>query len=369
VNNSTYRALTQAGFLAVAAAAIGWPAWAEELSPTLLPPKPLPVPAFSAPQNGAVIDSGPILNPSDAPQAGPMLPPSVTPAPTRVWNVAPNAPAPQTGMPLPPRPQAPIWQVRPIAQPTGQPLPSNMVMNGWRMPAQGMPTQVPMPGHDAPAAILAIPHGAITPTARPDWNWHGYDTYNALAHLSQPTPANSATADMAPYMKYAHLWRLSQNAIIKPGPDAKNTAPAPSSPPLPSQGLNTKAEPNIEWRGTGDSSNQGTAVSESNGWNTNNVTTANYSGNSLPTRPNEQVIVVEPPASTAPRTPLQVREKISEICSVKARNLIVEQLSPIRLRIAFMVREQADAESLTTQLSALRELAPYKVDFEVQIGQ
>jgi hypothetical protein len=378
VETSTRRTLSLAGMLVATVAAIGLvaPTAAQQPSPTLLPPKPLPPPTFANGMEGgagtalrptgAATDNGPILSPSEPPPADSVLPPiqPTNPPPPRVWNVAPTGPQLPANGGMPPRSTAPMWQMRPMSQPTGQPIPATSGLAGWRMPNQGQ-----MPAPNAPAAMLAVPRGAITPTARPDWNWHGYDTYNAFGRPAQPVAAaNSAPADMAPYMKYAHLWRLSQNAIVKPSP-----APVPTGVPAELPGLNPanavnmpNPDPNVEWRGTGDSSNQGTAVSE--GWSNNGVTTANFNGN-LPTRPAQDVIVVEPPSQAVARTPLQVRAKISEVCSGTARNLIVEQLSPIRLRVAFMVRDQVDAETLTNQLSALRELAPYKVDFEVQIGQ
>jgi hypothetical protein len=97
-------------------------------------------------------------------------------------------------------------------------------------------------------------------------------------------------------------------------------------------------------------------------------TQTSYTPTALPARP-VQVLPDPPPNTAGYRIPLHIRERISAICDGKARNLVVEQPSPIRLRIAFLVRTPSDAESLTTQLAALPELGPFKVDFEVQIGQ
>ncbi len=66
---------------------------------------------------------------------------------------------------------------------------------------------------------------------------------------------------------------------------------------------------------------------------------------------------------------MPVREKVSQICTGRCRNLVVEMISPIRLRIAFLVKDQTEADMLTNLLGGAQELAPYKVDFEVQIGQ
>jgi hypothetical protein len=88
-------------------------------------------------------------------------------------------------------------------------------------------------------------------------------------------------------------------------------------------------------------------------------------------KPPSPLNVNYPPAPSEPtnRLPLQVREKISQICNGRCRNLVVEAISPIRLRVGFLVKDQSEADMLTNQLGGASELAPYKVDFEVQIGQ
>lgn len=378
------RTLTRAGLLAAAvtAAGIAVPLFAQEPSPSLLPPKPLPAPnymnwpetgsgATTLPPTGLTAETGPALTPSDGPvsetAAPPIAPPSA--APMKIWTITPTSQP--TGTPIaPPRPitnatgQSPVWMVRP----QGQPLIPMNPSHAWR----GY-NQSPLPGREGPAAMLAVPRGAVTPTARPDWNWHGYDTYNQAGHAAPAlaSPATALAADMAPYLKYAHLWRLSQNAIVSPTASTATAPPAAApSPALASgSGPANPSPASIEWRGIGDNQNQAAAGSAASAWNTNGVTTANYA-NALPARPVQAIVVADPPPGTpGARIPITVRSRISEVCQDKTRNLVVEQLSPIRLRIAFMVREQTDAESLTAQLAALPELGPYKVDFEVQIGQ
>ena len=77
----------------------------------------------------------------------------------------------------------------------------------------------------------------------------------------------------------------------------------------------------------------------------------------------------QPDAGGARSLPLPVRERLSGVCAGKCRNLAVDLQTPTRLNISFLVRDQVEAEMLTNMLGALPELAPYKVDFEVQIGQ
>ena len=64
-----------------------------------------------------------------------------------------------------------------------------------------------------------------------------------------------------------------------------------------------------------------------------------------------------------------MREKISQLCAGKCRNLTVTMPKSSRLTIGFLVKDAVEADLLTNMLGALPELASYKVDFEVQIGQ
>ncbi len=85
--------------------------------------------------------------------------------------------------------------------------------------------------------------------------------------------------------------------------------------------------------------------------------------------PKPRAIYVQPAADNPNQAPLAVRQKLSEVCAGKCRNLAVEKVSGNRLRVAFLVRDQVEADMLTNLLGGLPELAAYKVDFEVQIGQ
>jgi hypothetical protein len=79
--------------------------------------------------------------------------------------------------------------------------------------------------------------------------------------------------------------------------------------------------------------------------------------------------MVLPETGGASRLPLAVRERVSEVCTGKCRNLAVTMTAPSRLTVSFLVKDSLEAELLTNMIGALPELASYKVDFEVQIGQ
>jgi hypothetical protein len=76
-----------------------------------------------------------------------------------------------------------------------------------------------------------------------------------------------------------------------------------------------------------------------------------------------------PPLPGATSLPLPIRQKIGEICKDKARNLVVEQISPLHVRVGFVCKTQAEADSVTNQLAGAPELRPYNLDYEIQIGQ
>ena len=105
-------------------------------------------------------------------------------------------------------------------------------------------------------------------------------------------------------------------------------------------------------------------------------TTTTQPSNPLPLPPPAQaspakprVIYSQPLPESPTSVPLSVRQRLNEMCAGKCRNLAVELASPMHLRVAFMVRDQVEADMLTNLLGGISELAPYKVDFEVQIGQ
>lgn len=293
----------------------------------------------------------------------------IRPSP-RPLPVPPATTAPVLGA----RQQPPVWNVAPPGE-TAAVIPNNGERSihefgtGWKNFVNQKVFGAPPP----PAATLTRPRAApATPTARMDWNWQGYDTYNERGGevvAGDAAAQKGMHADMAPYMKYAHLWRSSNNGFAKPvlsSADPAGLGPMPLS--------QNRVAPASNW-------NSGRARPETS-----------FAANEpikSPIRPTSFATIAAPtPAEALPQRPSQfpapeksrpqdvvngvprsVRESVAALCMDKARNITVELVSPMRLRIAFRVRQQSDAETLTEQLVRLRDLAPYKVDFEVQIGQ
>jgi hypothetical protein len=249
-----------------------------------------------------------------------------------------------------------------------------------------------------PAAQLAAPRSASSSGPRPDWNWHGYDGYN-MGQTRRVGPAmdNAGASDLAPYMKYAHLWRPAGRVAGAAAP----ATPAKNNPALTHASFDrTSTAPPIDdassrWSGYGKTSTPEnakpashleapvSAPADAGGIQFHAAAPEARPPAPLPplppivppvdaaAKPASPLNVNYPPAPAEPtnRLPLQVREKISQICNGRCRNLVVETISPIRLRIGFLVKDQSEADMLTNQLGGAAELAPYKVDFEVQIGQ
>ena len=364
----TRRGHRRAGLIATMGVALGLagPLTAQEPGWTTVSPKPL---------NGwnsyPSASGGESLPPTGGPIEGPMLSPG---------DELPRRPEVKPSQPITPtNPQPKIWTVTPVDRP--------MNPNQVSMPT-GTPERNPQDfgtnlknainqhvlgiHQQSPAAALTAPAGGVLVT-HPEWGWHGYGDYNTHSRRSangtQPISSGSLSADLAPYLKYAHLWHPTHNgfqtanlsAIQGEAPPATTGMAAPA--PLP-----TVNSP-VSWRGSDGS-----------------TTVASDSNVEQPIVPKPMVAAVPPPPPPPVRTanyngpemapappnthlPLQVRQRVSEVCAGRAFNLAVEQLSPIRLRVGMSVKTHADAEWITSQLAALPELRPYKVDFEMQIGE
>lgn len=229
---------------------------------------------------------------------------------------------------------------------------------------------------NAPAATLVAPKST---GPRPEWNWHGYERYanSQSKGVDQTTADNKAnSADMAPFMKYAHLWKPSTISAIYGNNNqylgGTSSPAAPLGPVFviePSKPGNPTLTPSVtvplndpkpgpiqptEFRATPITGKETPAPLPP-------IVTP------VPLKP--KLVYFPPPSDNSNRLPQPIREKISTVCAGKCRNLIVEMQSPIRLRVSFMVKDQFEADMLINTLAGLQELSPYKVDFEVQIGQ
>ena len=149
------------------------------------------------PPTGGPID-GPLLAPGDG---LPQRPDTMGPGPMKV---------PQT-----------VWMEAPTTRQTS--APSNVAPGGTQdrplkdfgANFKNMLNPKAQPTGSAVAA-LAVPAGGVVQT-RPSWGWHGYGEYNQHAPApepgAQPTASSALAAEMAPYMKYAHLWRPTHNGF------------------------------------------------------------------------------------------------------------------------------------------------------------
>ncbi len=197
--------------------------------PQLLPPKPLP-----ALQSG---DWPQFPEPSAAPS-------EATPGPELKPRVEPLRPAPS------PTSQA-VWMVAPANRGAAAPsfaglgaagaesAPANASFersprefgNGWRSYVnQNVRPRDGLPSLGGPAATLAAPR-PVSVMPRPEWNWHGYDAYNrGRPAAAAPAVAGASAADMAPFMKYAHLWRPAGAGAATALAHANDPAESPVSP-------------------------------------------------------------------------------------------------------------------------------------------
>lgn len=285
-----------------------------------------------------------------------------------------------------------VWTVQPVAgaaRPVG--LPPERMPRDFGNGFKGVVNQRVL-GREGPAAAILPPRNAFGP--RPEWGWHGYESFDVSKSGGgiHDSAERANTADMAPFMKYAHQWRPSsigaalaqanQQQGYAAAPPTMGPAMTPSvTTPAPSTHSVTSEPATRAPMLTPSVTTPLPIIPDAGPIQNTEFRAAPVTGNTLgqPSEPlpplprvesKPKVAVVPPPdIGGANRLPLAVRERISGICAGKCRNLAVEMLSPVRLRVAFLVKDQIDAEMLTSQLAGLQELAPYKVDFEVQIGQ
>jgi hypothetical protein len=267
-----------------------------------------------------------------------------TPAPAKVWNVSSNPNA------------APGTQ-------SGDRTPRDFG-NGWK----GVVNQK-LTGREAPAAALAKPVGTGGP--RPAWNWHGYDTPNQGRPEVSELPPGANAAELDRYKKYAHLWRP---AVWAGTYTQALTTPTNSAPLMMPLSTTANAEPTV--KPTASMTPSVTVPLDAVGRPASPIQPTEYRAPlqpppvppTAPVPPRPKVVIL-PDAGGANGLPLGVRERVSQVCTGKCRNLAVTMPKPSRLTISFMVKDPMEAELLTNMLGALPELAAYKVDFEVQIGQ
>jgi hypothetical protein len=86
--------------------------------------------------------------------------------------------------------------------------------------------------------------------------------------------------------------------------------------------------------------------------------------------------IIQPVAYTAPAPaprlttiPSNIRPGIERVCAGRGRDLDVSVCGPSSLLVRLRVRQPGDAEYLANAISRMPELAPYQVQFEMQVAR
>jgi hypothetical protein len=262
-----------------------------------------------------------------------------------------------------------------------------------------MPNRVPPP----PTGTLTPQYPAFSaPSAAPAWRWHGYGsvivadpsplagtkvpTPNALAPTGSAVSAFPSAADAVPTSD----WRQT-GAVPAFGPPADGTPlPAPARPqPLsanepawkaggervalanpmyagrdswaPTAPIVTVSASAPAWRGPAVTLDAPRAVGTY-------VSRAVSEPTSI--RPVSYTVPAPPPATPAPTPlPAAVRFGIERVCAGRGREVEVAVRGPTSLLVRLKVRHPADAEYLANAISRMPELAPYHVQFEMQVAK
>ncbi len=390
--------------LPVSAQSAAWPEF-PSVDPlpisTTLPQRPAHIPPASASPESSPTAGTPVGSFVGSSRLGPHL--TMFPAPPAVSSPSVALP-PLNGTTTPPGssspPNAPL---RPAVSSGLMPerAPKDFG-RGWKTVVTRGPVE-----RDRPAASLAAPKST---RPRPAWGWHGYDSYQTDTRdaSSGGEWAKDLSAELAPFMKYAHRWRPSSvnTAYGATGPAYAGTE-RPLSPPFfdgkPSPSL-TVPTPAVT-RPVGQELPPRVLPSASQSWPASSesllgprstdwvqqvaastptpvpavtfpvdasgrpmIQPTSYRQPEPASAPPRKYIVPLTESTASDRLPSKLQEKVTATCAGKCRGLSVEILGSDRLCIRFRAKDQLDADLLTNMLGSLPELAPYRVEFEVQIG-
>jgi hypothetical protein len=72
---------------------------------------------------------------------------------------------------------------------------------------------------------------------------------------------------------------------------------------------------------------------------------------------------------TSPPLPAAIRFGIERVCAGRGHDVDVAARGPTSLMVRLKVRHPADAEYLANAISRMPELAPYQVQFEMQVAK
>lgn len=346
--------------------------------PDLLPP-PAPEPEFPQP---------------DAP------PGSLAHPPTRLSSHLTLLPAPQQGAPA--VPVSSSWQTSNVPAPIDPPTARSSPPRSTAMPTSGlMPERAPKnfgqgwksvmthgPAElHKPSATLAAPK---TNRTRPAGGWYGYDSYTSPGHPTTNELAKDLSAELAPFMKYAHRWRPSSmqtafgrtssgyagvgEPVIPPvrydvGSPSLTSAQPSVTVPVNDQGRPQNLLPAPDKPQTAGVTPIPAITVPVDPMGRPVIQPTDYRSPAPQVTTTSKYVVPLHDPQSANALPPGLQEKILATCQGKCRGLYAEVLGPGRLRIQFKAKDQLDAELLANLLSAMPELAPYRVEFEVQIGQ
>jgi hypothetical protein len=88
----------------------------------------------------------------------------------------------------------------------------------------------------------------------------------------------------------------------------------------------------------------------------------------MPPLPPIQPVAYSTPAPRPTTIPSSIRSEIERVCAVRGHDLDVSTRGPSSLMVKLKVRQAADAEYLANAISRLPDLAPYQVQFQMQVA-
>jgi hypothetical protein len=260
-------------------------------------------------------------------------------------------------------------------------------------PADGTAT-LPMP-----TPIPANP-AFMAPSAAPAWRWHGYGAVATGEALPPAAPRGPTTFDTTP--AGSAVLAIPTGPETSLGTDWRQPGAVPAFgaraevPPLPAAATPQPLSANEPaWKSLGERVTLGNPMSASRdawqppsailtvsatapAWRPPAVTldppqvAAAYTAkpaDSTPIRPVSYAVPAPAPRAEPPHVSSAVRRGIERVCAGRGRDLDVVVRGPTNLLVRLKVRYPADAEYLANAISRMPELAPYQVQFEMQVAK
>jgi hypothetical protein len=249
-------------------------------------------------------------------------------------------PAPQTS--APPRPGGLAQASAAEAPPTVE-MPSATPAAPREPVAYSPPPTAPPTAHDPWKASTGVP--VASATDYPAYRWHGYGAAIAAQQPDVPAPIRMAYAPPSSAPRPA---AEPEAPVIVTRAVSSAADYATLDTPVPASAVPAKLSP---------------AVTGEQQWTRSPA--APPAAASPPPSAVRQVAAVQPrPALTID----QLRVRVVQACAGAGRNPEVYPRGPTGLLVRVKVRRALDAEVLANRISALPELAPYQVAFEMQVA-